>query len=87
MAIKATVTTPHGEERELYIRLNNVESSNHGVASHALFRGFLSKEAFESGAHFLWEREVEFRADVSLPLWPQAYAALIDMEDIASEDV
>lgn len=76
MAIQATVTTEYGEDRNLYIRLNNLESSNHGVASSAKFRGFLSQEAFHAGNHYLWERDVEFVADVSLPLWPQAYEVL-----------
>lgn len=76
MAIQATVTTKYGEDRSLYIRLNNMESSNHGVASQAKFRGFLSQEAFLAGKHYLWERDVEFVADVALPLWPQAYEVL-----------
>lgn len=76
MAIKATITTQYGEDRELYIRLNNVEASNHGAASRALFRGFISKEKFEGGANYLWEQEVEFAADVAQPLWEQAYQAL-----------
>lgn len=87
MAIKATVTTPYGEARELYIRLNNIESSNHGVASHALFRGFLSQEAFAQGAHYLWEQEVEFTADVTAPLWGQAYEALVEQQGLAGEEV
>jgi hypothetical protein len=76
MAIKATVETLHGEKRELYIRLNNVEASNHGVTSHALFRGFLSEDAFDKGKHFVWEREIQFTPDVGKPLWVQAYEAL-----------
>lgn len=78
MAILATVTTDHGEERELYIRLNNMEASNHGVTSFAKFRGFVSQEAFAAGAHYLWERDVEFTANVATPLWQQAYEALKD---------
>lgn len=76
MAIQATVATEYGEDRSLYIRLNNLESSNHGVASKAKFRGFLSQETFADGKHYLWERDIEFVADVSLPLWPQAYEVL-----------
>ena len=87
MAIKAVVTTPYGEQRELYIRRNNIEASNHGVASHALVRGFISQEAFEAGAHFVWEKEIEFQADVTQPLWQQAYAALIDAEGFPAEEV
>ena len=76
MAVKAKVQTLFGEEREVYIRLNSVEASNHGWASHALFRGFLSKEAFQSGSHYVWEKEIEFFPDVSKPVWEQAYEAL-----------
>lgn len=76
MAIKATVETPHGDERELYIRAIHVHAINHAGGSHALFRGFASEDAFKAGRHFLWEQEVEFNADVSKPLWEQAYAAL-----------
>lgn len=76
MAILATVVTEYGEERNIYIRLNNIEASNHGVPCNVKFRGFLSKEAFDSGKRYLWEKDVEFLADVNLPLWTQAYEAL-----------
>lgn len=76
MAIKAKVETMYGEDRELYIRLNNSDVSNHGEVSYAKFRGFLSKEKFDEGAHYLWEQDVEFVADVTQPLWGQAYQAL-----------
>ncbi|MDC0644042.1 hypothetical protein OAP32_00530 [Crocinitomicaceae bacterium] len=76
MAILATVTTVHGEDRELYIRLNNVEASNHGVKAYALFRGFLSEEAFDNDCHYMFEKQVEFDADVGGNLWDQAYTAL-----------
>lgn len=86
MAIKATVTTQFGEDREVYIRLNSIEASNHGVLAQALFRGFLSKAAFESGAHYVWECGVEFAPDVSAPIWPQAYAALVMQKGIEGEE-
>lgn len=76
MAILATVKTEYGEERNLYIRLNNIEASNHGVPCHVKFRGFLSKEAFDNGSRYLWEKDIEFLANVNLPLWAQAYKAL-----------
>ena len=82
MAIQATITTQFGEERECYIRLNNIEASNHGAPARALFRGFLSREAFEGAASFVWEREVEFTPDVASPLWPQAYAAMTAQEGL-----
>lgn len=76
MAIQATVATEYGEERNIYIRLNNIEASNHGVPCSVKFRGFLSKEAFDNGNRYLWEKDIEFLADVNLPLWAQAYEAL-----------
>ncbi|EOX3456117.1 hypothetical protein ACPFUK_003332 [Vibrio cholerae] len=76
MAVLAKVVTMHGEEKELYVRLNNVEVSNHGVQANALFRGFISREAFDNGFHYVWEREFQFTADVSKPVWEQAYAQL-----------
>lgn len=76
MAIQATVNTEFGEERILYIRLNNIEASNHGVLSNVKFRGFISKEAFEGGSRYLWEKDMDFLANVDLPLWAQAYSAL-----------
>ncbi len=86
MGLERKITTQFGEDRELYIRLNNVEASNHGVTSHALFRGFLSEQAYQGGAAFMWERAVEFTPDVSKPIWKQAYEALeaeLDAEDRA----
>lgn len=83
MAIKATVETLFGSTQEVYIRLNNVEASNHRVKTVALFRGFVSKEAFDAGKHFVWEQTVEFDADVSNPLWGQAYEALKAMPEMA----
>lgn len=87
MAISATVTTNFGEDRDVYIRLNNIEANNHGVPAQALFRGFLSQPAFESGAHYVWEGSVEFTPDVSQPLWPQAYAALVAQEGFEDTEV
>lgn len=87
MAIKAKTETSYGETRELYIRLNNVEASNHGVKATALFRGFFSKKAFEDGKSFVWERQVEFDADVSQPLWSQAYAALQELVGMKATEV
>ena len=83
MATKTTIQTSFGESRECYIRLNNMEVSNHGVKAVALFRAFLSREAFQNGASFVADFEVEFYADVSAPLWEQGYAALIEQEKFA----
>lgn len=87
MAITAKVQTMFGEERDVYIRLNSIEASNHGWASHALFRGFLSKEAFQAGSHYVWEKEIEFKPDVSKPIWEQAYAALVEQEGLDAAEV
>lgn len=87
MAIKTTVNTQFGEDREVYIRLNNIEASNHGLPSSALFRGFLSQAAFEGGSHYVWEKQVEFTPDVSQPLWGQAYAALCAEEGFEGVEV
>ena len=76
MAVQATVTTEYGEDRSIYIRINNIETSNHGVPSNVKFRGFLSRETFELGGRSVWEKDMEFDADISIPLWPQAYEEL-----------
>jgi len=84
MAIQAFVATEYGEELDLYIRLNNVEINNHGELSRVKFRGFLSKEAFQNGKRWLWEKDVEFLADVKKPIWEQAYKVL--MVEIGSDN-
>lgn len=76
MAISTVLTTTFGEARTCYVRLNNMDVSNHDFPSTALFRGYISKEAFDSGSHYVWEKGIEMMADVSLPLWPPAYDAL-----------
>lgn len=76
MAILSNQETSFGETRNIYIRLNNLSASNHGAKSIALFRGFLSKEAFESGKNYVFEKEIEFILDAGKPAWAQAYAAL-----------
>lgn len=83
MAVTASLLTPHGETRELYVRVNNVEASNHGELATFLFRGFISQEAFAAGGSFMWEEEVQGMVDVSLPLWPQAYAFLKSLDEFA----
>lgn len=85
MAILANVETNTGEVKSLYLRVNNIEVSNHGVKASALIRGFISKEAFNSGKHFAHEEQIEFDANVSLPIWEQVYVVLkgkyLDSED------
>lgn len=73
MAVLANVKTQHGEDRELYVRVNNIETSNHGVMSTVLFRGFISQEAFKDGYSFLYEESIEFVVDPALNIWEQAY--------------
>ena len=79
MAVLINLTTSHGETRELYVRLNNVEASNHGVETHALFRSYISREAFKSGANYIDEHPVSFIADVTKPLWEQAFSKLKEL--------
>lgn len=84
MAVICSVETDFGEVRDLYIRVNNIEASNHGSPSVVLFRGFMSKEAFQGGKGYAWEKSLEFFPDISSPLWEQAYAALA--EDLELDD-
>ena len=76
MAVYNQVETLFGENRTLYIRLNDVEAANHGVSAAARFRGFNSLTAWQDGRPFMWEKVIEFPADVSGNLWQQAYSAL-----------
>lgn len=76
MAITTTVTTEFGEEKELYLRINNAEISNHGVKSTALVRGYISKDAFLAGAKFMWEESVVCDIDIGELVWSQFYNAL-----------
>jgi len=76
MALKISTETMHGEVRDLYVRLIVATQNNHGQPTDALFRGFLSKEFFEAGRHFVWEKEIKFQSRVNSPLWEQAYLAL-----------
>ena len=76
MALVANLETLFGETRNLYVRINNIEANNHGSAASALARGFISKNAFQSGKSYVWEKIFEFNVDVSLPIWEQAYRAL-----------
>lgn len=86
MAITEKIKTSFGEERECYIRLNNMETSNHGMPAKALFRAFLSQAAFKDGAHYVAEFDIEFDADVSKPIWKQAYVSLIKQENLKDAD-
>lgn len=81
MALQARLETIFGEERELYVRINNVEASNHGNLATALARGYLNEQAFLERKAFVWERPFAFAANVSEPLWLQAYAALRESPD------
>ena len=83
MALKAKLETMYGDKRSLYIRINNVQVSNHGVMATALARGFISEAAFNDGKAYLWEKNISFVADVSQPLWAQAYATLCADPELA----
>ncbi|NDV87034.1 hypothetical protein GTW51_10005 [Aurantimonas aggregata] len=79
MAIKVVTRTDSGEERELYIRLNNFDTLSKHAPSVVIFRGFISQEAFERRFEKVWERVIEFEADLSKGadrIGLQAYEAL-----------
>lgn len=76
MALTNTMFTQYGENRPLYVRVNNMSVSNHGVNATVLFRGYLSQEAFAANAQFVWEQEMELPMAVDQSLWSQAYQAL-----------
>lgn len=83
MALVANLETLYGETRQLYVRINNVEASNHGQPAYILVRGFLSREAFEAGKHYVWEQQYEFQASVADPLWAQGYVHLKSLPEFA----
>lgn len=87
MAILATLETVYGEDKEMYLRVNNVDASNHEAKTSALIRGFTSAEAFTLGKHYMYEKHVEFNADVSGNLWEQAYTAFCDAEGVENKQV
>lgn len=87
MAVTTRIETDFGDKRDVYIRLNNVEVSNHGVEATALFRGFANEAASRGGKRYLWEREIVFAADVALPIWPQAYAALRGFDPVLPVEI
>ncbi|MQT42930.1 hypothetical protein GHO45_18580 [Pseudomonas sp. FSL R10-0765] len=76
MAVTAKLNAVYGEERETYVRIISLSANNHGELSVVLFRGFISREGFKSGASYFWEKELSMMLDVSAPLWSQAYSEL-----------
>lgn len=83
MAILARVETHHGEERELYIRLDHFERlNNHGAPALAVFRGYISKEAFDARAAFVWELGIELEANAPEKPWELAYSELQKMTPV-----
>lgn len=87
MAILASVETMFGEERQLYIRVNNIEVSNHGVNARALFRGYASKDSFDEAKHYMFEQSLEFKADVGGNLWEQAYLAFSESLGVVTSNI
>lgn len=83
MALSAKIETSFGEKRAVYVRVNSMIVSNHGLATLVLYRGFLSAESFKGGSSFVWELEAQVDLDVSLPLWDQAYAHLKTLPEFA----
>lgn len=83
MAVTAVLKTVYGETREAYVRINSLSTNNHGVSSVVLFRGFISRDGFKSGASYFWEKELEMMLNISEPLWPQAYRELKKLPEFA----
>ena len=79
MAVLINLTTKYGETREMYVRINNVEASNHGVETHVLFRSYISRDAFKAGANYVDDHPLSFMADVTKPLWEQAFDKLKEL--------
>lgn len=76
MGITTKIWTEAGEERECYIRMNSIEANNHGVESTALFRAYISEDAYKKGGKFVGAWEVSFvLKDVSGNIWEQSYEA------------
>lgn len=76
MALQAELLTNHGESRSVYIRLNNIDNMTKHTFWNALFRGYISKEAFEGNWGYCWELVVSFKGDENRPAREQAYEAL-----------
>ena len=77
MALLVTMDTVLGKDKPIYVRVNTLTLSNHGVEAPALLRGFASEEDYRAGAPFVYERELDVSPlDVSEPLWGQVYANL-----------
>lgn len=83
MAVTVTLDTIYGETRETYVRINTLSTNNHGGGSFVLFRGFISREGYKSGASYFWEKELEMMLHISEPLWPQAYRELKKLPEFA----
>jgi hypothetical protein len=66
----------NGMQGEFYLRVNNVEASNHNTKNFALVRYYASKEAFDSGKNFIEEDGIEFECACSDNLWEKAYLKL-----------
>lgn len=80
MAIRATIEDIVNEREALYIRLDHISSvSGDGSTCWARVRGYESRLAFLAKRNLRWEGAFEFIPDITLPLWPQAYAALKDL--------
>lgn len=81
MAIRGSVITKFGEERECYIRINNVENAaNHNVKWKPRLRGYLIDFTVEESPAYVWDSieegiEISCNIDVSLQksVWTQMY--------------
>lgn len=85
MSLLATIETDFGESHPLYIKAVQLvvnEPFDRPASAQVLFYGYMSQKAKDDGRRAVWERAVEFTPDKTLPLWPQAYAALKAMPEM-----
>lgn len=90
MAVINNLRALSGEDRDLYVRLialesvpNNQPDGTLSVPAAAVFRGFISQDAFKDGGNFVWERTVEFVPKFRGDIRKEAYAALKAQPDFA----
>ena len=92
MAIRGVLTTKFGEERECYIRINNVEnSSNHNVKWKPRLRGYLVDFTVDESPVYVWdsvEEGLKIECDVDLNIqescWSQMYKQIMDNQEFNS---
>ncbi len=89
MAIRGTLVTKFGEERECYIRINNVENAaNHGISWQPRLRAYLVDFTIEASPPYVWASieaglEIECEVDLTIPKssWDQMYEQIMVNKD------